>query len=74
VWEWLVARPEGQAIRKEKTAAARRMRFWEKGGKADFYAVDRVLTLVGLHPSELPGDVWLDVQPNDAYCELRRAA
>jgi hypothetical protein len=34
---------------------ARRVRFWRKdGGLADFYALDRILTAAGLHPSDVP--------------------
>lgn len=74
VWEWVVLKPGGRELTVQKTAIARRMRFWKRGGKADFYAVDRVLHAIGRHPCELPEDVWLDIGTNASLPKLRRAA
>jgi hypothetical protein len=43
---------------------ARRVRFWRKdGGLADFYALDRILTAAGLHPSDVPEHLWRPDHP-----------
>lgn len=31
---------------------------WRKGSQANFYALDKILIAVGLHPSMLPNSVW----------------
>jgi DNA-binding NarL/FixJ family response regulator len=33
---------------------------WKKGGRANVYAADQVLTQVGCHLHELPEEMWID--------------
>lgn len=36
----------------------RRATDWRRGSAGDFYTVDRLLCAAGLHPSDVPDDVW----------------
>jgi hypothetical protein len=46
--------PAGHA----RAAAARRVAGWRKGQDADFFAIDRVCCLLGIHMAEIFGDVY----------------
>ena len=37
----------------------RRTRDWQNGGKVHYGAADRFLTVIGMHLSEVPEEVWL---------------
>jgi hypothetical protein len=39
-------------------ARERQLRRWRSGSTAGFYAVDAWVTLLGLHPLDVPADVW----------------
>lgn len=57
VMAWLRERRPRAAIGK---VAGKRGRDWELGTQAQFPTLDRVLTRLDVHPSELPDDVWED--------------
>lgn len=40
------------------SALARRLYDWRRGGNATFFGLDGWLCVFGVHPSELPADVW----------------
>jgi hypothetical protein len=54
-------------------ALARRLRSWRAGGQARVDAVDKVCIKLGVHPCELPEDVWVDhyaaIPVETRYCE-----
>lgn len=39
---------------------ARRLWDYKAGSVADFYTVDRMLTHLGMHPQDVPEQLWLD--------------
>ncbi|MBA2644347.1 MAG: hypothetical protein H0U80_02760 [Solirubrobacterales bacterium] len=39
-------------------AVRRRLSSWRTGGIADFHGVDRTLCELGLHPLEIPEELW----------------
>ena len=45
---------------------ARRVRDWKHGGTASVQVADEVLVKLGYHLSELPDDLWLERNPNEA--------
>lgn len=58
---WLKERdrlPEGTKHKDELDWLRRRITYWEKGEQASLAAVDRWLTYIGCHLSEIPDDLW----------------
>jgi len=47
----------------------RRVYDWRRGAVAGFYVVDKMLTRRGIHPSELPEDLWLGSARRPKCCE-----
>lgn len=53
---WLKLR--GFQARPHFVKYAHRIEHWQKGGRANVYTVDDLLTRLGYHLSELPEDFW----------------
>lgn len=67
---WLEERvgepPEGPnegrlaAVCRRHPALTKRLYEWRRGGRADIYFLDAYLAPEGLHPGQIPDDVWLE--------------
>lgn len=55
--EWLEKTYPGLC---QHAATSRRMSDWRRGARADFFAVDRLITRHGGHVSDVPEEFWLD--------------
>ncbi len=60
LYRWLEVRGE---LDRARFVGQRAILRWERGGQAKFEAVDRVLTALGRHVSELPDDIWREYDP-----------
>lgn len=60
VWEWLDQRVDMRDVQMYHPLAMDTIRKWRNGSTAEIYTVDRVLTKLGLHISELPDDIGCD--------------
>ena len=55
-------------------AVRRRLSSWRTGGIADFHGVDRTLCELGLHPLEVPDELWRAQARGHTGEEMRRHA
>src|SRR5690242_14640928 len=58
VVEWL----ERRGIKPRTDGQVRRMSDWKRGGAADFFTLDRILTPTNYGAWDLPDEVWLDAE------------